>query len=71
MYILKWRNKFSNETGYVGRVLKSKGYFENTHNRETAKKYRYESEAKKDIAALEEMGEAQNNDFFMEKKEDI
>ena len=70
MYILKWKNKFSKETGYVGKVIKSKGYFENTFDKSTAKKYRSENEAKRDIALLNEIGEAQNNDFYIEKRED-
>lgn len=70
MYILKWINKFSKETGYVGKVMKSKGYFENTFDINAAKKYRTENEAKKDITLLDIMGESQNNDFLIINKED-
>lgn len=70
MYILKWINKFSKETGYVGKVMKSKGYFENTFDINAAKKYRTENEAKKDITLLDIIGESQNNDFLIINKED-
>ncbi len=62
---LKWTNKYSNETGYVGKVLKSKGYFINA-TKEEAKKYASEKTALKDIEVLTQLGEAENNEFTVE-----
>lgn len=64
---LKWTNKYSNETGYVGKVLKSKGHFVNAETKEAAKKYVSEKTALKDIEVLTEMGEAENNTFTVEE----
>ena len=60
---LKWTNKFSGETGYVGKIAKSKGYFENAEKAEDARKFRSVKEAEKAIETLEELGEAENNTF--------
>ena len=64
---LKWENKFSGETGYVGKVLKSKGYFVNAETKEGAKKYASEKAAAKDIEVLTDLGEAENNTFSVEE----
>lgn len=37
--VLKWTNKYSGETGYVGTVSKKKGYFTNEPNILRAKRY--------------------------------
>lgn len=66
---LKWTNKYSNETGYVGKVLKSKGYFVSVATKEEAKKYASEKTALKDIELLTQLGEAENNDFAVEAVE--
>ena len=66
-YNLKWENIYSGETGYVCKVLKSKGYFVNTYAKEDAKKYVSRSAAQKDIEVLEDLGEAENNNFFIEE----
>lgn len=60
---VKWTNKFSNESGFVGKVFKSKGYFENTFEQKEAKKYRYKPEAERDIEFLNSAGEGDNNYF--------
>ena len=60
---LKWTNKYSGETGFVGKVFKSKGYFENAEEKAKAKKYASENAASKDIIVLTELGEAENNVF--------
>ncbi len=63
---LKWVNKYSQETGYVGKVSKVKGYFENA-DKENAKTYASMKMVEKDIVILNELGEAENNDFFAEE----
>lgn len=63
MFILKWTNKYSGETGYVESVSTKEKHFNNTFEKESAKTYKTESAAKKIIASLTAMGEADNNDF--------
>lgn len=61
--VIKWTNKNSGETGYVQSVLKSRGHFVNTLDKETAKLYKSEKMLNKDLEALEEIGETKNNSF--------
>lgn len=63
MYILKWTNKYSGETGYVESISSKEGHFNNTFDEKSAKKYNSESIAKRMITALKGMGEADNNHF--------
>ena len=37
---IKWTNKFSGETGYVGSISKAKGYFINAATAEEARIFR-------------------------------
>lgn len=60
---LMWTNKFSGETGFVGKVAKSKGYFVNAETADKAKTYASAKTAEKDITVLTELGEAENNYF--------
>lgn len=60
---LMWTNKFSGETGFVGKVSKAKGYFMNAETQAEAKTYASEKAANKDIDVLTELGEAENNTF--------
>jgi hypothetical protein len=62
--VLKWRNKFSGEEGYVGKVSKSQGHFINTFDVNEAKQYRARKLVENDLKLLEELGESANNDFF-------
>jgi hypothetical protein len=62
--VLKWRNKFSGEEGYVGKVSKAQGHFINTFNPDEAKRYTARKLIENDLKTLEELGEAVNNDFF-------
>jgi len=61
--VLKWTNKYSQETGYVAKIAKSKGYFENAEAVADARKFRSVKEAETAIATLVEIGEAENNNF--------
>ncbi|MDO4198271.1 MAG: hypothetical protein Q4D13_04730 [Erysipelotrichaceae bacterium] len=63
---IKWENKYSLETGYVGKVSKAKGYFENA-DKEGAKSYASMKTVEKDLAILNEIGEADNNNFYVEE----
>ncbi|MDO4460764.1 MAG: hypothetical protein Q4C42_11930 [Clostridia bacterium] len=61
--VITWTNKFSQETGYVKKISKAKGFFENTFVKEEARKFRSEKEAMNAVAQLTEIGEDKNNDF--------
>ena len=63
--VLKWRNKFSGEEGYVMKVSKANGCFINTFNPAEAKGYRSPAEVEKDLQVLAAIGEMYNNDFFI------
>ena len=44
---LKWTNKFSGETGFVGKVSKAKGHFVNAETQADAKTYASEKTAER------------------------
>lgn len=61
--VIAWTNKFSQETGFVKTISKKKGYFENTFEKEDARKFRSDKEANNALAQLTELGEDEKNDF--------
>ena len=61
--IIKWTNKFSQETGFVKTISKAKNCFMNTFDASEARVFKSEKDAQKAIATLTEMGEAENNIF--------
>ena len=65
-YNLKWKNVYSGETGYVGKVSKKEGHFFNTTDKLSAKTYPSVTAASNEIALLTSMGEAENNSFEIE-----
>ena len=68
LQILCWRNKFSGEEGFVKTVSRKKGYFESTYDKSEARSYLTPSLAEKDIEYLGQIGETNNNDFFIATK---
>ena len=62
---LKWRNKWSGEEGFVMKVSAKSKCFYNTYEKESAKKYTSDSAIDRDIRLLNEVGEAENNEFFV------
>jgi len=64
-HIIKWRNTYSNEEGYVERTSTKDRCFYNTTEIENAKAYSSEAIAKKTIRQLEGFGQgsAINNEF--------
>ncbi len=64
MYNLKWKNKFSGEEGYVAKIQKAKGYFENTFDQSAARTFKTQKDCDKVIQTLGEIGETEQNDFF-------
>lgn len=58
--VIKWTNKFSNETGYVGGTSKKNRCFYNS-DVTNARRFKSDSALSKVIAELTEYGEADNN----------
>lgn len=63
MVVIKWKNKFSGEEGFVESVSTKEQHFINTYDQSQAKQYS-ESSAKGIITKLISYGEAENNDFI-------
>ena len=63
MFILKWTNKHSNESGYVESISVKDKHFVNTFDKAKAKIYKSASVAKRMISNLNSYGEAENNVF--------
>lgn len=63
MFILKWTNKYSGETGYVESISSKENCFHNTFEASEAKQYKSMAIANRMITVLKLMGEAENNDF--------
>lgn len=61
--IIKWTNKFSNETGYVKSIISKEKHFENTNNKSEAKVFSNKGLATSAVKKLTEYGEADNNIF--------
>ena len=63
--VIKWRNKYSGEEGFVKTVRSNDRCFENTFNYNEARRYASASVAKGIITKLVSYGEAETNDFFI------
>ena len=63
MFILKWTNKYSGETGYVESISSKSKCFINTFDEKTAKRYANRIVAERMLASLKSYGEADNNNF--------
>ena len=61
--IIKWTNKYSNETGYVLSVKKADGHFVNTADASEAKTFSRQCDVSRTLKTLEEIGECENNTF--------
>ena len=62
---IMWKNTYSQETGFVGKVSKKEGHFINA-DKEHAKSYANDKTAEKEIALLEEMGEGKGKNNIFE-----
>lgn len=62
MVMIKWTNKFSNETGYVASLSTKNECFINTFEQENAKRYS-EKSVSGIMKKLENYHETDNNDF--------
>jgi hypothetical protein len=67
MFIIKWRNKYSGETGFVESISSKEGHFTNTFEEKEAKGYKSAAIAKRMVSTLTAIGEADNNDFEIVK----
>ena len=63
MFIIKWTNKFSNETGFVESIDTKEKHFNNTFDQASAKQYNKKNTAYKNISKLRSFGEGDNNTF--------
>ena len=61
-YIIKWTNKYSNETGFVESINSKERHFVNTYEKDKAKQF-IKANATKALKKLEEIGECVNNTF--------
>ena len=61
--IICWKNKYSNESGYVESVSRKERHFNNTFDKAEAKVYKTKEAAQKIIELLVSFGEGDNNDF--------
>jgi len=67
MYAIKWLNRFSGESGYVGEIVRREGHFNNTFDVKKAKTFKTEAAAKKAVTDLIAMGEGKANEFILTK----
>lgn len=63
MVIIKWTNKYSNETGFVKQLRQKDRCFENTYEGAEARKYSSQSVARGVVKKLISYGEGENNNF--------
>lgn len=66
-FIIKWTNKFSGETGFVGKVSTKEACFYNS-DFDGARRYATEQSAQKAIKMLEAYGEAVNNTLEVQEE---
>lgn len=69
MFIIKWTNKLSKETGYVEKINRKEGYFENTFEKTSAHSYKTIYQATKAVEWLSDSKEGEINDFSLEQIE--
>ena len=62
MVIIKWTNKYSNETGYIASLSTKNNCFVNTFEQDNAKRYS-EKSVPGIMKKLEAYHETDNNDF--------
>ena len=67
MFVIKWTNRFSQETGYVKSISKKAGHFVNTYEETEAKTYARQTTAEKAVRDLIDIGEAENNYFAVQE----
>lgn len=63
MVIIKWTNKYSNETGFVKQLRQKDRCFENTYEEAEARNYSSQSVARGVVKKLISYGEGKNNNF--------
>ena len=61
--VIKWTNKFSNESGYIMSLSKTEGHFVNTYDVSEAKTFSRPSDVARALNTLEAIGEGENNTF--------
>lgn len=61
--VIKWTNKYSNESGFLKSVKKADGHFVNTFDVAEAKTFARQCDIVRTMNVLESIGECENNDF--------
>lgn len=65
-YIIKWENKYSHETGYVGKVNYEEKYFESCTDKDECLVFSTKRIANRTVKDLIAFGEAENNILTVE-----
>lgn len=63
MFIIKWQNKYSGDTGYVEKINRKWGYFENTFEKSEASLFKNKASASRALNWLNNSEEGKNNTF--------
>lgn len=63
MFIIRWRNRYSGEMGFVKSISIKEGHFNNTFDIKDAQKYKTQNSVSCALTNLAKMGETMNNDF--------
>lgn len=63
MKVIKWTNRYSNESGFVKSINTKGNHFVNTFDINEAKTYKKEETANTAITQLINFGEGENNHF--------
>lgn len=63
--VIMWRNKVSNETGFVAKVVVKEGHFINANSADEVRRYPNEGLATADVNKLFKTSEVDNNEFII------
>lgn len=63
MFAVQWRNRVSGETGFVKKINRKEGYFENTWEGKDAKLFKTEKNAKVLLSDIEFFTNVPDNDY--------
>ena len=65
-YVIKWKKRHSEETGYVGSINEKERRFDPASSIDDAEKYMDQESASMAVHKLKDMGETENNVFTTE-----
>ena len=64
-YVIKWRNRYSGEEGFVEKISVKEKHFVNTYDPNKAHLYTRKSSLTSALKTLEDIGETVNNVFYV------